>query len=774
MTVRALRPVPDRPALRQDLRLEVVDAEHVLLLGEGAPQLFTGAVFPQLTQALDGRPADAVVAALAPDVVAAEAYYALGLLADAGVLVPGPPSGAASDAQPGAPSVPCGTAAFWNSFGVGATAAEDRLGAARVELSTVGSADGAALRTALSAAGLRIEAGGQDLAVVLTDHYLHPALAEHNAAALATARPWVLVRLVGATCWVGPLFRPGGGACWRCLAERLRRNRQVEDFVMRHRGYLAPPVPPAAPLPSLVRAGAALAATQAAQALVTGACALDGQLLTLDGLSLATEHHPVVRHPQCEACGSPGPHPGPRVRLRAAPKPAPRAADGAADGIERHRQRSPEKTYEVLQRHLSPVTGVVTALVELQHEEGVSSVYAAGHNFAMGPDTAYWLRKSLRAHTGGKGVTRAQARMSAMGEAIERYVGVWRGDEPAVRASFEQLRDRAVQPDDLLHFSDRQYAERDVLNREAAGGYQLVPRRFDEHAAIDWTPMWSLRDERPRLVPSSFAYFGHPDAARHFFCTGDSNGCASGSTVEEAIGQAFAEVVERDAVALWWYNRVPRPGVDLASFGLPMLERTVAYHARLQRRLWALDLTSDLGVATFAAVSARTDSPVQDIVFGFGSHLDPRVALVRAVSEANQFLPAVTARDAQGNTRYSWPEDDAIRWWRSATSADHPYLVADPAVAERRLADFPDRSTDDLRDDVRVYVEAAAARGLDTLVLDQSTPDIELAVCRVVVPGMRHFWRRLGPGRLYDVPVELGWLSRPRLEAELNPAVMFV
>ena len=26
---------------------------------------------------------------------------------------------------------------------------------------------------------------------------------------------------------------------------------------------------------------------------------------------------------------------------------------------------------------------------------------------------------------------------------------------------------------------------------------------------------------------------------------------------------------------------------------------------------------------------------------------------------------------------------------------------------------------------------------------------------RVIAPGLRHFWRRLGPGRLYDVPVEL-------------------
>jgi oxazoline/thiazoline synthase len=41
------------------------------------------------------------------------------------------------------------------------------------------------------------------------------------------------------------------------------------------------------------------------------------------------------------------------------------------------------------------------------------------------------------------------------------------------------------------------------------------------------------------------------------------------------------------------------------------------------------------------------------------------------------------------------------------------------------------------------------------------------------VPGMRHFWRRLGAGRLYDVPVRLGWLDRPAREDELNPRSVF-
>jgi ribosomal protein S12 methylthiotransferase accessory factor len=59
--------------------------------------------------------------------------------------------------------------------------------------------------------------------------------------------------------------------------------------------------------------------------------------------------------------------------------------------------------------------------------------------------------------------------------------------------------------------------------------------------------------------------------------------------------------------------------------------------------------------------------------------------------------------------------------------------------------------------------------GLETLVVDLTRPDLDLNVARVIVPGLRHFWPRFAPGRLYDVPVALGWLERPLTEEELNP-----
>ena len=72
------------------------------------------------------------------------------------------------------------------------------------------------------------------------------------------------------------------------------------------------------------------------------------------------------------------------------------------------------------------------------------------------------------------------------------------------------------------------------------------------------------------------------------------------------------------------------------------------------------------------------------------------------------------------------------------------------------------------------YASKAESRGLELLVLDQTRPDIGLPTAKVIVPGLRHFWARFAPGRLYDVPVGLRLRATALPEEELNPIPMFI
>jgi ribosomal protein S12 methylthiotransferase accessory factor len=244
--------------------------------------------------------------------------------------------------------------------------------------------------------------------------------------------------------------------------------------------------------------------------------------------------------------------------------------------------------------------------------------------------------------------------------------------------------------------------------------------------------------------------------------------------MQDAILQGFMELVERDATAIWWYNRLRVRAIDITAFGDPYFAHWTAQYAALNRRTWLLDITTDLGIPTVVAVSYRVDKPVQDILFALGSHFDVRIAIGRAMSEMNQFLTAVAHMPADGTGRYLFDDPCQVEWWSTATLEAHPYLVPDGSIAPAGPADFVDRSTDDLAADVRVCQEIVERAGMEMLVLDQTRPDIGLPVARVVVPGMRHFWPRYAPGRLFDVPVRRGQLPAPTPESDLNPVAMFL
>jgi len=141
----------------------------------------------------------------------------------------------------------------------------------------------------------------------------------------------------------------------------------------------------------------------------------------------------------------------------------------------------------------------------------------------------------------------------------------------------------------------------------------------------------------------------------------------------------------------------------------------------------------------------------------------------------NEFLPIVNGPiGPDGQRVFSYQDEHAVHWWRTATIAAQPYLAPHPAFLPRRAADYLAYASDDQLVDLMACVVRAQSLGLDTLFLDQTRADVDMHVAKVIVPGLRHFWARFAPGRLYDVPVRLDWLPRALSEDELNPVAMFV
>lgn len=760
----------DRPRLKAHYTAEVVGDSKVFLLAENRYYLVQGTGSVKVVPYLDGSHTTAEIAqALSSELPLTQVLSAVRKYEGMGHLGEGLPDSTAAEV------------AYWEFLEADPHRALQRTREAKVAVVALGDAGAEsalqAIRSVLSDADVmtadqRMDIGTvrePELTVVVTDDYLNGDLARLNDFFLRTGEPWLLAKSVGLWGWLGPLIRPGKTGCWSCMAQRIDGNRQIERYVAgKHEESVSFRTSVAATGPSTGVLNNMLA-DHVARILVLGTSEIDGEMITVHLPTTETTRHVLIRQPQCPTCGDPDLVRQRDPRVSIAPTNVRFKTDGG------YRIERPSETYARLSKHISPFLGAVTNLnPNSEGENGITYSYVAGHNFAMPGDNLDLLRRNVRGQSGGKGRSDMQARVSGICEAIERYSGVWRGEEPVTRASYDELgTERALHPNEMLLFSDQQFAHRDTWNKGPASRLHLVPEPFQTDRPIDWSTTWSLTRERPRKVPAAYAWFGHPDLSEHFFCFSDANGNAAGNTLEEAILQGFCELVERDSVALWWYNRARRPEVDLDAMHDPYVDTLREYYASVGRSLWLLDFTTDLGIPAFTAISHRTDHPVEDIMLGFGAHLDPKMAAMRALTEINQFLPAIEERDEQGNTIYR--EDDAytLWWWQNVKLADEPWLRPDENQPKRKLSDFPEMVSDDLSEDVRTCVHHAEAAGLEVLVLDQSRPDLELSVAKVIAPGMRHFWRRLAPGRINDVPARLGWVDVALDEEQMNPHSVF-
>ncbi len=731
----------DVPQFSPNFTVYVLPPDAVCLYSEDRKFFLHGQLYCALASAIGkgGRSCRELVGELAQEFPSEKIQEALKRLFDRRYVVPA--SRGSADTM----------AAYWASLGLAPEIAARNLQECRVSIQSIDVPGETKLAAALSELGVRVAQRSPALTITMVKDYLETGLADLNQQHLSKRTAWLLVQPSGVFPLVGPVFSPGKSACWTCLADRMKRNREVRALLDRGDARCVAVSPLARH--ALGQTGIQLAAVEVAKAVATGfRTELNDHIISLDLSGATIAKHYVAARPQCPACG--------RKELRD-PRRVPMRVGLDASGklvmtSGGYRTVSSRATVTRFRKHVSPLTGVVSRLERIEADLPLNTNYFAAHNFSGPARTVNQLRAGLRGGSFGKGSTAEQGEASALMEAIERYSGIFQGDEIRVTRRFTDFRPgEALHPNDVLLFSDAQYGRRQTRALDA-GHSHMVPPPFDPSAKIEWSPVWSLRDEGFKYLPTGLLYF--------FYGVGyqaDSNGCAAGNTLEEAVVQGFLELVERDAYAIWWYNRLPRRELDLEQFDDPYVRDLQTQLAESGRRLWVLDVASDLAIPAFVAVTHWMQNGKENIEFGSGAHFDARIALLRAVTELNQFLSIGLMGGGTGE-RSSLDGSTPFRL------QDHPFLTPSGNSMIQLSSDSKFGRLDS-REQVSACVRAAKQAGLDFLVLDQTRPDIDVPVVRVIVPGLRHFYRRFAPGRLYDVPVKLGLRDRSLPEDELNP-----
>ena len=732
----------DVPQFAANFTVYVLPPDVVCLYSEDRKFFLHGELYCALAAAIGegGRSFRELVRALEQDFPSDKIQEALKRLVDRRYIV------RTSRSSSGA------VAAYWASLGLVPETAERNLQKCRVRIQAIDVQGATELADALTGLGARVVKRSPDLTVALVSDYLDGRLAEFNRQHLSDHTPWLLTQPSGIFPLVGPVFSPGNSACWMCLADRMKRNREIKALLERGEARRVTVSPLARQ--TVGQSAIQLAAVEVAKAIATDfRTELRDHIISLDLLGSTIVKHYVAARPQCPACG--------RKQLRD-PRRAPVPVEPAASGklimtSGGYRTVSPRATVARYRKYVSPLTGVVSRLERIEADLPLNTNYHATHNFSPPAQTVNDLRAGLGGGSFGKGSTAEQGEASALMEAIERYTGIFQGDEIRVTRRLTDFPSaEVIHPNKVLLFSDAQYRQGQSPTPDPDEPQRPLP--FDRSAEIEWSPVWSLRDKRFKYLPTTLLYFFYRGPAAFL---ADSNGCAAGNTLEEAILQGFLELVERDAYAIWWYNRLQRPQVDLRQFDDSYIRDAQNQLAESGRRLWVLDVTSDLGIPTFVAITHWMQNGQENIEFGSGAHFDTRIALLRALTELNQFLSIGLMNGGSG-------EKSSLDGTTPLRLQGHPYLTpsGNPLVEPGLGSKFDHLDT---REQVTACVRLAKRAGLDFLVLDQTRPDIEVPVVRVIVPGLRHFYRRFAPGRLYDVPVKLGLRDRPLNENELNP-----
>jgi ribosomal protein S12 methylthiotransferase accessory factor len=606
--------------------------------------------------------------------------------------------------------------------------------------------------------------GAQDTLWPEPEPVRHPDIVD------AGARGVLPVYLTGSTVLIGPLG--GERPCFRCLARRwqLVRNGAVRDALESGRPVAAHR---ASPFLTRFALEAVWQSVRHTADVPPAARPTDRHghpfVRELRLKELTVRRYPIVADSQCPRCGvsADDSAEAARVVLRSRTKRS----------IDDFRINS-VAGYDLDQdAYVNPVCGVAGTGAD----PGLTSTTTAHVKGHVGIRGGGYIQEALWA---GHSDSFARSALLGIMEAHERIAGTQpRRFSKVMVDTYRNLRDAALDPAECGLYSEDFYA----------ASRHYVPYHPD--LAIPWVWGFSLRDDRPILVPASITYYHLIDQVGRFVqeC---SNGCASGGHFEEAILHATLELIERDAFLIAWYAKPRLPEIDPHSCTTVrsrlMMNRISMYGYDI--RLY--DARIEFPIPVVIVVAQRRDSGMGTLIFGSGASFDPEAAIASGLYEVASAIPEFAdyteshaqeiAAKAEEFDRVLSLSDHAALFGLPEMSRYAAHLLGDgrPAGLHPVTALYQDWQrnrprTLDLLDDLNLCVQSVVKAGFDLIVVDQTTPEqeeIPIRTASVVIPGLLPIdfgWSRqraLHMPRTRTVLNRVGWLDHDLEAAELNRA----
>jgi ribosomal protein S12 methylthiotransferase accessory factor len=420
-----------------------------------------------------------------------------------------------------------------------------------------------------------------------------------------------------------------------------------------------------------------------------------------------------------------------------------------------------------LEEAVSPRVGIVTHTVSTTHTSDEASLPNCACALASAQRT---LGAPSVEYGSGAHPEPSRARAAALGEALERYSGVYLPPDTIVEATARELGARAVRPSRFALYDETQFA---------LPHFPLVP--FTEDTRTTFVGGVALDDGSPALLPAELVYLRRPPSRYRPIGHATSSGLACGPTEDEAILAAFLELVERDAVMIAWKCRLSLPRLDWSE-DAALIEVDRRCFASTGLRVSVLDASALLDIPAAISVLHGPEGSGAALAVGAAAAATVGEAWLKAVAESfgvyrwlrQQVLDEPKRPPIEPDTIESF--DDHMRFYADDERAALAAFL-DGSPEERPTAAIAPLEGTTPRAQIEALVTRLDQHGSSAYAVDVTSPDVRelgLSVARVIAPELcaldvSHRARHLGGRRILTAAYDAGLAEAPLTIADLNP-----
>jgi ribosomal protein S12 methylthiotransferase accessory factor len=318
---------------------------------------------------------------------------------------------------------------------------------------------------------------------------------------------------------------------------------------------------------------------------------------------------------------------------------------------------------------------------------------------------------------GGKGISTEHAKASAMMEGFERY-SAEKQDENIVTGTVSEISSKG-----------------NIIDIESLNLPKDFKKENIDTMNLEWNICHDLISGNDFYIPSNAIY--HPYVLEDNTCQNlfksNTNGLASGNSLEEAILHGIFEVIERDAWSIFELTHKNSAQIDLGSIESDIINDALEKFSENEINIKLMDLTADIKVPTIAA--SADDTLLKDaglLTLGIGTHLDPEVAVLRALTEVAQSR----ATQIHGAREDTVRADFARTAGYERMKRINRYYFEDDEN-KIALSDIENKSTDSITEDIDIVLCELKKNEIEhVLYYDLTRPELNVNVVRVIIPTM--------------------------------------